>query len=57
MDVLIFACPALMDLVVFLVYFAVFYTAGRTGLTDRECAWIGGILQLTYMAAVTRARF
>lgn len=46
----IFACPALMDLVIFLVYFAVFYTAGRTGLTDRECAWIGGVFQLTYMA-------
>jgi len=48
--VLIFACPALMDLVIFLVYFAVFYSAGRSGLTDRECAWIGGIFQLTYMA-------
>lgn len=47
---LIFACPALMDLVIFLVYFAVFYSAGRSGLTDRECAWIGGIFQLTYMA-------
>jgi len=39
-----------MDLVIFLVYFAVFYSAGRSGLTDRECAWIGGIFQLTYMA-------
>jgi predicted MFS family arabinose efflux permease len=47
---MIFACPALMDLVIFLVYFAVFYSAGRSGLTDRECAWIGGIFQLTYMA-------
>ena len=26
---LIFACPALMDLVVFLVYFAVFYTGAN----------------------------
>ena len=39
-----------MDLVIFLVYFAVFYSAGRSGLPARECAWIGGIFQLTYMA-------
>jgi len=43
-------CPALMDWAVFLVIFAVLYGAGERGFTSLQCAWIGGIGQLAYMA-------
>ena len=46
----IFIGPALLDLIVFLVLFAVSYGAGERGLTMGQCAWLGGIFQLTYMA-------
>lgn len=42
-------CPALMDWTVFLVMFAVLYGAGERGFSGSQCAWIGGIGQLTYM--------
>ncbi len=42
-------CPALMDWTVFLVLFAVLYGAGERGFSGLQCAWIGGIGQLTYM--------
>jgi hypothetical protein len=42
-------CPALMEWIVFLVLFAVFYGAGKCGLSGLQCAWIGGIGQLAYM--------
>jgi hypothetical protein len=44
-------CPALMDWTVFLVLFAVLYGAGERGFSGLQCAWIGGIGQLTYMAS------
>jgi hypothetical protein len=43
-------CPALMDWTVFLVLFAVLYGAGERGFSGLQCAWIGGIGQLAYMA-------
>ncbi|NUQ63118.1 MAG: hypothetical protein HUU20_11630 [Pirellulales bacterium] len=43
-------CPALMDWIVFLVVFAVLYGAGERGFSGLECAWIGGVGQLAYMA-------
>lgn len=42
-------CPALMDWTVFLVLFAVLYGAGERGFSGLQCAWIGGIGQLSYM--------
>jgi len=43
-------CPALMDWIVFLVQFAALYGAGERGLSTLQCAWLGGIGQVTYMA-------
>ena len=43
-------CPALMDWAVFLMVFAVLFGAGQRGFTSLQCAWIGGIGQLAYMA-------
>ncbi len=43
-------CPALMDWNVFFVLFAVLYGAGERGFSGLECAWLGGIGQLAYMA-------
>ncbi|MHB9068115.1 MAG: MFS transporter [Pirellulaceae bacterium] len=43
-------CPALMDWIVFLVLFAVLYSAGERGLTGSQCAWLGSITMVTYMA-------
>ena len=42
-------CPALMDWIVFLVLFAVLYSAGQRGLTGSQCAWLGAITMVTYM--------
>ncbi|NQU11037.1 MFS transporter [bacterium] len=47
----IFLCPVVMDGIVFLVLFAVAYGAGERGLTLTQCAWLGGLFQLTYMAS------
>jgi len=47
---LVQVCPALMDWTVFLVLFAVLYRAGEAGFSGLQCAWIGGIGQLAYMA-------
>lgn len=41
-------CPALIDWIVFLVLFAVLYSAGARGLTDNQCAWLGAIGLVTY---------
>lgn len=43
-------CPALMDWTVFLVLFAALYGAGERNLSGTQCAWLGGINQITYMA-------
>jgi MFS family permease len=45
----IFICPALMDLLVYLVSFAVFYGAGERGLTLAQNAWLGGSMQIVYL--------
>lgn len=45
----IFFCPAILDLIVFLVLFAVSYGAGERGMTMMQCAWLQGIFHLTYM--------
>ena len=42
-------CAALMDWIGFLVLFAVLYGAGEHGFSGVQCAWVGGIGQLTYM--------
>ena len=47
----IFVSPAVMDTVVFLVMFAVSYGAGERGMNTHQCAWLGGLFQLVYMAA------
>ena len=41
-------CPALIDWIVFLVLFAVLYSAGARGLTGNQCAWLGAIGLVTY---------
>lgn len=46
----IYLCPALMDLLVFLVHFAVLYGAGERHLSMMQCAWLGGVFQLTYLS-------
>ncbi|MBN8219133.1 MAG: MFS transporter [Spirochaetes bacterium] len=46
----IYLCPALLDLVVFLVTFAVLYAAGERGLSLRECMWLGVIFQVAYFS-------
>lgn len=43
-------CAALMDWIVFLVQFAALYGAGERHLSGLQCAWLGGIGQITYMA-------
>lgn len=45
----VFLCPALMDLLAFLILFAVMYGAGERRMTNAQCAWLGGFFQLTYM--------
>lgn len=45
----IYLSPAVMDAVVFLVMFAVSYGAGERGLSNNQCAWLGGLFQLVYM--------
>jgi len=45
----IFLSPAAMDVVVFLVLFAVSYRAGETGVTTRQTAWLTGLMQIVYM--------
>lgn len=47
----IYLCPALMDWMVFLVLFAVLYGAGERDFSTRQCAWLGGVFQLTYLLA------
>jgi len=46
----IYTCPALMDLALFLVTFAVLYAAGERHMTLAQCMWIGGIFQVAYLA-------
>jgi MFS family permease len=46
----IYICPALMDWLVFLVHFAVFYAAGERHMTTGQCAWLGGTFQITYLS-------
>ncbi len=45
----IYLCPALMDLLVFLILFAVMYGAGERHMSSGQCAWLGAIFQVTYM--------
>jgi MFS family permease len=46
----IYTCPALMDLALFLVTFAVLYAAGERHMTLAQCMWIGVVFQLAYLA-------
>ena len=39
----------LMDMMCFLVGFAVLYGAGERHMTQAQCAWLGAAMQLTYM--------
>ncbi len=45
----IYICPALMDVLIFLIMFAVMYRAGVNGFSMNQCAWLGGLFQLIYM--------
>lgn len=56
-NLLLFATPAVMDTVLFLVQFAVSYGAGERGLNTRQCAWLGGLFQIVYMAVSLAAGF
>lgn len=47
----IYLCPALLDWLVFLVLFAVLYSAGERGVSTIRCAWLGGAFQISYMLA------
>lgn len=47
----VYVCPALLDWILFLVIFAVSYGAGQRGMTMMEVAWLGGAMQIAYMAA------
>lgn len=40
-----------MDVLVFLIAFAVMYRSGKQGLSVLQCAWLAGLFQLTYMFA------
>lgn len=46
---LIHTCPALMDGLLFLTNFAVFYRAGEQHFTLNQCAWLAGISSFSYM--------
>ena len=46
-----YLCPALMNTMLFIVMFAVLYSAGQRGMTLTQCAWLGGISQGTYVVA------
>jgi len=46
---LMYLCPALMDWLLFFVFFAVFYSAGIRGLSMHECAVLGILIQVAYM--------
>ncbi len=39
----------LMDMMCFLVVFAVLYGAGERHMTNAQCAWLGAAMQITYM--------
>lgn len=43
-------CPALMDWIVFLILFAVLYSAGERGLAGSQKAWLAAISMVTYTA-------
>jgi len=48
---MIFVCPAVMDLTIFLVMFAVSYRLGERGMATglSECAWLTSFFMLVYM--------
>lgn len=46
---LMYACPALMDWLLFYVLFAVLYSAGLHGASLWECTLLGAVLQAAYM--------
>ena len=46
---LIFVCPVVLDFTIFCVLFAVSYGAGERGMSLLQCAWLVGILQISYM--------
>lgn len=49
LSMIIQLCPALLDWIVFLVLFAALYGAGERNMSGLQCAWLGGIPQITYM--------
>ncbi len=53
----IYLCPALLDWLVFLVIFAVLYSAGERGVSTIRCAWLGGAFQISYMLTSLAAGF
>jgi MFS family permease len=53
----VYACPALLDWILFLVIFAVSYGAGKRGMTMGEVAWLGGAMQVAYMLASVGSGF
>ena len=57
MNRFIHSCPALMDWLLFLVNFAVFYRAGEQHFTLNQCAWLAAIHSFAYMLASLAAGF
>jgi len=54
---LIFICPALIDLIGFVAIFAVSYGAGERGMTMMQVAWLQGLFQIAYMVTSLAAGF
>ena len=46
-----YLCPALMDMVFFVVVFAAMYQIGQQGLGVVQCKWLAVLYQLSYMSA------
>lgn len=53
----IYLCPALLDWLIFLVVFAVLYSAGERNVSTFRCAWLGGAPQIGYMLTSLVAGF
>ena len=51
MQALLYLSPALMDWMVFFVFFTVFYAAGVRGVGMQECGWLGVLFQVAYVTS------
>jgi MFS family permease len=51
MQAFLYLSPALMDWMLYFVFFAVFYAAGARGVGMQECGWLGILFQAAYMTS------